>query len=479
MENKSLGKNAVYNIIYRVLNVIFPLISTAYISRVLLADGVGRVSAVNNNVSYFLILATLGIPAYGLREISKNKGNNEERSKVYSELFALNSFLTVTTYVLFSIIVYYSSCFQYDKFLYEIYGLTILINVVNVDWFFQGVEEYGFIAARSTIIKAVSLVALFILVRDKNDIYLYAIIQVVSLSGNYAFSILKTRNYVTYNFKQINYKRHIKSLMYLALCSVSTELYAKMDITMLDIMKSNEVVGYYANSQRIVNLVVTVLIAATAVYMPRLSYLFEENKLEFNRILKNGFELILTVSIPAWIGLIAISQPLVISFLGNDFFKATVTVSILSFMIPLKCVGDLICYQVMMCAQQEVLLMKSYFITMVVNLVNNLFLIPRFGAEGAAVASVISEILAFLFVFWFSRKYICIRLEKGVIFKTVLCTGIMACVIFPMNLLACSYYLKLILETGVGVWAYILSCITTKHSVVLQSIQLLETKIRR
>ena len=87
MTKNSLGKNAFYNIVYKVLNVFFPLISTAYISRVLLAEGVGRVSAVNNNVSYFLILATLGIPAYGLREIAKVNDDQNKKNTLFSELF--------------------------------------------------------------------------------------------------------------------------------------------------------------------------------------------------------------------------------------------------------------------------------------------------------------------------------------------------------------------------------------------------------
>ena len=479
MGNKSLGRNALYNIIYKVINVIFPLISTAYVARVLLADGVGRVSAVQNNVSYFLILATLGIPVYGLREIAKSKDELDNRSNLFSELFTLNFILTVLAFLLFNWLVFCNDYFKNEIVLYEIFGLTILLNTFNVDWLFYGLEEYGYIAVRSILIKTASFLLLVFFVKGQSDIYVYAIIQVVGITGNYFLNIIRCRKYVSFRLKKINLLKHIKPLLYLALCSVSTELYAKMDITMLDYLKTNDVVGYYANSQKIINLVVTTLVAVTAVFMPRLSYLFDKDKDEFNKILKVGFELMVVVSFPACIGLILISEPLVFSFLGSDFSRASVTVSILSFMVPLKCVGDLICFQVMMCAKQERLLMMSYFVTMVVNLINNLILIPKYGAEGAAIASVISEVLAFGFVFYFSRKYFKLHGVHKTIIKTIVCTIVMAAVIYPINLLQISDYLKLLIEVCVGIFTFVVACIVTKHAVVLQYIGMFTREMRR
>ncbi|SFG80523.1 flippase [Oribacterium sp. WCC10] len=479
MNSKSLSKNVLYNIIYKVLNVVFPLVSTAYISRVLLAEGVGRFAAVNNNVSYFLILATLGIPVYGLREIAKLRENYIERSRLYSELFILNFILSIVSYILFISIIIINHYFKKELRLYFIMGLTILLNILNVDWLFQGLEEYGYIAARSVMIKLVSLFTLFILVRNKDDIYIYAIIQVIAASGNYLCNIIKSRELVKFSIHDIRLKLHIKPLAYLALCSISTELYAKMDISMLDIMKSSDVVGYYTSSQKIINLIVTTMVAVTAVFMPRLSYLYDKDKNEFNRILKIGFDLMVTISIPSFCGLIVVSRPLVLSFLGKDFLPAAKTISILSVMVPLKCVGDMICFQVMMCARKEILLMKSYFITMLVNLVNNLLLIPRFGAEGASIASVVSEILAFGFVLFFSRRFFYIENINTTLLKTVICTFITVCSISPFYYINCSCYMKLFIEVFVGSLVYLFACLLIKHEVVLYYVHAIRSRIKK
>lgn len=479
MNHKSLGINAFYSILYQALNVVFPMISMAYVSRILLADGIGRVSAVSNNVSYFLILATLGIPAYGLREIAKNRDNLVNKSKIFSELFVINFILTLATCVLFGVVFLSSSFFQKEYVLYIIYGFSILLNIFNVDWLLQGWEEYGYIAARNAVIKIISLLLVFVCVKEKNDIYVFAVIQVASITGNYFLNIIKSKSYVKYLFKDLQIKRHLKPLVYLALCSVSTELYAKMDITMLDFLKDNSVVGYYTSSQKIINIVITTLVAVTAVFMPRLSYLFDKDKLEFNRILKIGFDLMVSVSIPACIGMIVISKSLVISFLGQSFSPASVTVSLLSLMIPLKCVGDIICYQVMMCARKESFLMKAYFVVMLVNLFNNILLIPRFGAEGASIASVISEILAFTFVLHFSKRYFELNQIKLLLVKTVFCSIIMAVSIIPINFLTFSTYIKLIMQIIVGIITYFTACLITKHEAVMEYTKIMILKLKR
>ena len=91
---KSLAKNSIYNVIYQILNIVFPLISSIYVARVLMPDGVGRVAYAQNIASYFVSAAALGVPTVGLRAISIVRDNREQRNKVFSELFFLNAIST-------------------------------------------------------------------------------------------------------------------------------------------------------------------------------------------------------------------------------------------------------------------------------------------------------------------------------------------------------------------------------------------------
>ncbi len=132
------------------------------------------------------------------------------------------------------------------------------------------------------------------------------------------------------------------------------------------------------------------------------------------------------ISFPACLGIISVASPLITLWLGEGYGDAVHCLMVLAFMIPLKCIGDLVCYQVMMCAGKEFYLMISYLITMAVNFVNNLILIPKYGALGASIASLISEIIVFILVFAVARKYQHYRID----IKNLVVTLISAAVMF-------------------------------------------------
>lgn len=92
---KSLFKNSLYNIIYKLFMIIFPLISSAYVSRILLPMGVGKVAYAQNIASYFITAASLGVGNYGIREIGKKQKNKEEYSKTVVELLIITLFSTL------------------------------------------------------------------------------------------------------------------------------------------------------------------------------------------------------------------------------------------------------------------------------------------------------------------------------------------------------------------------------------------------
>ena len=149
--SKSLSKCGIYYLIYNVLNIAFPFITGMYVSRVLLPDGIGAVAAAQNFAQYFVILAFLGIPTYGMREIAKTRNNKEERSKVYSELFLINLLSTVTFLVIYLILILLIPTYRIEILLYLIVGLSIALNAFNISWLYEGMEEFSFISIRNII----------------------------------------------------------------------------------------------------------------------------------------------------------------------------------------------------------------------------------------------------------------------------------------------------------------------------------------
>lgn len=465
---EKIVKNAIFNVVYKILNIVFPLVGYTYVARILLADGVGVNSAVQTNVSYFVILATLGLPAYGVKEIARTGKNLGDRNRIFSELFIVNTILTLVSLILFLLCVAFFPAFSLNKTLYYIYGISIILNFINVDWLYQGLEEYVYIAVRSSFIKLISLVAIFWFVKDADDVIAYAMINVLAISGNYFFNIVHAKQYVIFTADGLNIVRHFRPLGYIALGTISTELYARIDITMLDIMKNGRMVGLYTYSQKLINLVIMALVAVTSVFLPKLSLYFHEAREKFNYLLRVGTNIVIFISLPACIGIACISRPLILAIFGEDFVGAINCLRILALMIPLKCVGDLICYQVLLCAGKEAILMKLYILTMLINIISNLLLIQYFDIVGAATASLISELCVFILALHYSRKYMQNVLDNNNLCKSILSSVIMGVFAFAVTKINWPDYLVVFLAVIIGMGSYCLCNLLFKNYCIIQ-----------
>ena len=233
---KSLFKNSLYNIIYKLFMIIFPLISSAYVSRILLPMGVGKVAYAQNIASYFITAASLGVGNYGIREIGKKQKNKEEYSKTVVELLIITLFSTLICSAFYYGMVSTLPYFQNSKMLYYVVGIQLLLTAANVDWFYQGMEEYKYITVRSLIVKILTLLGIFVFVKKQDDTIAYALFSSIALAGNNIINVIHLRKYLTLDdVKHIELAKHIKPLFILLSTGFAVELYTKLDTTTLGI----------------------------------------------------------------------------------------------------------------------------------------------------------------------------------------------------------------------------------------------------
>ena len=219
MKESSLARNSMFFVFYKLLTVLFPLITVSYVSQVLLASGVGKVSSAQNIVQYFVLIASLGIPNYGIREIAKVRNDSSNVNKVFSELFSINSISTGLCTIIYYVIVLNSKYFTIEKNLYLLIGLTIILNFFNVDWFYQGIEEYSYITKRSFVVKIISLILLLVFVRESGDYLVYALIYIIGIAGNNFINCINLKKYgIKFSLSNTNVRRHIKPVFVL-LCT--------------------------------------------------------------------------------------------------------------------------------------------------------------------------------------------------------------------------------------------------------------------
>lgn len=420
MKEKSLASNYIFNTIYTLLNILFPLITTSYVSRVLFAEGIGKVSFAANIVSYFLVISQLGIPRYGPREIAKKRGFKDEQNNIFWEIFSINFISTFFMVILYYIVLLNVTVFKENIFLMSIMGLTLIFNFINVDWFYTGMEEYKYITIRSILIKIISLICLFLFVKDKQDFWIYGLIQCCGVGGNYIFNIFNLRKFIRRPTIKLNLLKHMKSIIILLSMTIAIGVYAQLDTTMIGILCSNENVGYYTNSMKMITIIIGVVTSISTVLLPRLSWYYENGEFDkVNNITNIALKLVIYIAFPASLGVILVAEPMILTIFGDTFKQSIITIRVLSFLIPAMAIGNLFGTQILMIVNEEKKLLYSVIIGAVINVLLNMFLIPKFQQNGAACASVIAETIVMLIQYVFAKKYIKLHINIGFIIKVI------------------------------------------------------------
>lgn len=479
--SSSLIKNAIFNTIYKLMNVLFPLITSAYLSRILLPEGIGRVSYAQSFTSIFVILASLGIPIYGIKTIASLKSRNNQKTLNgnYSGLLIIIMSSTLIFSIMYLFLIFAISKMRNDLALYFATGLQVLMVAFNVDWLYQGMECYKFITVRSFIVKLFSIVCIVIFVRNKSDYIIYALLTSIAVAGNNLFNIVYSKKYVSFTLKEAVIKKHVKPAFILLFSTLAIELYSKIDVLMLGIYSNESNIGYYTNSVKVINSVLVAITAVTAVFLPRLSQLYSNDHEKFNKLVNLGLSVILFFVLPCMMGLITISEDFVITMFGDAFIDSAVVIRILSPLILIKGVGDLINYQVIISAGKEKYFLITNSTAALLNVILNFILIPKYQQNGAAIASLISELVVNIGMLIVTRKIIQFKIKKGYIYKLIISTIIMAISVYALSIISSDLNViyRLVTEVAVGIAIYFAINIIIKNEILLSLKSMLKNKL--
>ncbi|OMC63051.1 flippase, partial [Paenibacillus odorifer] len=182
MQKKSLVRNFIYNLIYTGLNLLFPLITAPYVSRVLGATNLGKVNFASTVVNWFVLFAAFGVTTYGVREVAKIKKKGKDLDKLFSEIFIINGVLSIIVTIIYLYVIFNVKEFNSEFSLFLIMSLSIILNMFSIDWFYQGIEEYRYITIRSTVFKVISLICIFLFVKEEGHYVIFGLISILSTS---------------------------------------------------------------------------------------------------------------------------------------------------------------------------------------------------------------------------------------------------------------------------------------------------------
>lgn len=453
MREKSIVKNAVFNVLYRILNMFFPLVTSIYVSHVLLAEGVGKVSSAQNIVQYFILLAPLGISNYGIREIAKRRADKEEADKIFTELVIINSISTSICVLVYYGLIFFHPAFRSERNLYLAAGLPVILNYINIDWYYKGYEEYVYISIRSALIKLISLAAILIFVRKKEDYVYYALIYSFGIVGNYIFNVLNLRKKkIRFTFTTINCVQHLRYLLVLLFSCIAIELYTLLDTTMLSFQCSEKIVGLYSNSIKLERIIVELIAAIGGVLLPRLSYYHKYGReKEAKKLVETIITIMYSFAFPCAAGIFVLADVLIPLLFGNSFTAAVITVRLGTPLIFVLGFSHLFGTQILLTYGQEMKLLISTLVGAGSNIMMNMILIPVYKNNGAIIASVISESLVTLLTMIFSKQYLKFKVDLSDMMKIIIAGMIMGCGVFVIKNIIIIPIFTLLLCVAVGV----------------------------
>ena len=474
---KSLAKNSIYNIIYTIANLIFPFVTSIYVSRILLPVGIGKVASAQNIASYFVTIASLGLPSYGVREFAKVRENKCESNKLFTELLLLNIISTTLAVVGFFGLVFINAGFNGEWALYGACGLAVFFNYLNIDWMYKGLEEYGYITGRSLLIKGLSLVALLLFVKTRQDYVAYALISSLATGGNYVFNVAHAKKFVNINFSGIQIKKHIKPVLLIACIIFLSSIYNKIDVTMLNMMATDESVGFYSYAQKTINMVLTMANAVTAALLPRLSYYYDNDKEGFYRLLDKGFQILCVMTLPLTVGMALVASQTVEFLYGEAFAPAALTIQLMCPLILIKGFGDLFCYQLVYSTKSEKIILPAAASASVINVITNAMMIPKLLQNGAVIASVFSELATNTIQFIYMKKKVRFNINGKALVTGVISTAIMSVCVLLLMQLRLSNTIGLFVEVACGAAVYIAVNLAMKNAFMFELIEKVKNKI--
>lgn len=470
----SLRKNAFLNIVYKLSSILFPLITYPYVSRILLADNLGRVSFFTSLTNYMLMIGSLGISTYGIRIVAKTRNNKRELSVVVKELLIINLVVTFIASLFLIASIIFVEKFQKNLLLMFISLCQILIAPLGMEWLYGGLEQYEYIAKRSITMKIISLIFIFLFVHEKEDYIIYAAILMLGYIGNYICNFVYSKKFIDYSIKQKwKLKRHLKAVLILFASILAINIYTNVDTLMLGFIKGDRAVGLYDVACKGKLVLISLINAISTVLFPRLSYyLAEKDIVSYNKVLKKSISVIMGIAIPLSIFFVIEAKDVVIFLGGNAYEDATLCMQILMPILIISGFSNITGNQILLPHGKDISYMRAVMTGAIVDIILNLFFMPRYSLYGAAFATLMAEIVQMLLQLWQARVYLKDNVDFVELLKIIFACIISTIVIYNLK---CTTKFSLIIGLGIYFIIYMIiylfmlivfkcKCLKTRHS---------------
>lgn len=389
-----IKRNLIYQIFYQIINTSIPLITSPYLARKLGASQQGVFSYTQAIVNYFTLFAMLGVVNYGTRTIAEVGDDKEKRSFIFWSIYAMQLVMSVIS--LFVYCIYSAIICNNNIFITWLQGFYLLGAIIDINWLFFGMEKFVLTVKRSLIVRIITFLMIILFVKKPEDLWVYTFIMAggtfLSNAIMWKYLVIAVDLRQIKNIKVEDVTRHIKPNIVLFIPLLAMSVYHIMDKTMLGKMSTFEQTGYYYNSDKVINIPISIVNGIGTVMLPRMSALSEAGKEKDSaKIFFISVELITMISVAMAAGMAAISKEFTPIFFGDGFEPCIDLIIWLSPVLIIKSLSQTSRMQFLVPNHHEDIFIQSVLVGAILNFVVNFLLISRMGAMGAVIGTTVAE----------------------------------------------------------------------------------------
>ena len=406
MSNRRIVKNYLYNIGYEVLTLILPVITAPYISRVLGVDGIGISNYTSSFAIIFSVFGRFGIERYGSKHIAYNMDDKEKMSQCFWNIWILQVISSILS------IVFYSIFFTIEgsslKLLFILQLPIVISALIDISWFYIGLENFKKIVVRNTLTKIISVILIFTLVKSYNDLDKYILINsLAALIGCLTFWISISKHVNRFKFSEINIKPYIKESFIYFIPQICVQLYTVADQIIVGALLSVTEVGYYSQSLKIPKMSLAFITSLSTVLMPKMANLYGKSDIKnIEKYLKKSLQITICIGMFGASSMAAVSNEFVPIFFGVDFNAIVPFMMINSLLAIIIPIGLVFTNQFTIPTSKK----KEYVIPIVlasiVSITSNLILIQIIGVIGAIITVILTELTSTILKIVLIRKHL-------------------------------------------------------------------------
>jgi O-antigen/teichoic acid export membrane protein len=421
---KRVAKNAFWLLLGSSISKLIEFITIVYLARILTVSGFGLLSFAQAILIYLLLLVDGGLSVLGIRETAKSK---ENLAIVGINIFSLRIILALIVFI-FSAIVLFSLKISLElKLLLTFTFLLLFPRAITSEWVFQGLERMEYVGISKVLQQLFFFGLVLLVIKNVNNLLAVPLLQFSSsLATSFIFLFILLRYFMPFSFKNLHSRDWFNYIMVaipLGLSSVFIQIYYNLDVIMLGFMQRPEVVGWYNASYKLFYVFLGTMGVFSAAVFPIVCKKFEEGKEKAQEFLEKYLRLMLLGTFPAVLLGLLCSESAIRLIYGSSYMPGLLAFKILLLNILVIAISGIYGTLVLIPSGKNKEFMYSVGIGALCNLILNFILIPPFSLVGAAVATLLTEIIVVISFFYLGGWKIGINWRKYIV-KPALAGGV-------------------------------------------------------